>query len=110
MIMEGCPEVVELLRELVEIDSVNPDLAPDGGGETAIARHIHDWAVAQLVGSVGSHRTGPRSGWFEFDDAIGADHRRMGYAAESVLLLRFMFAERRYLIKVRCSRVEAACR
>ncbi|MYU10527.1 ArgE/DapE family deacylase [Streptomyces sp. SID8361] len=45
--MEGYLEVVELLRELVEIDSVNPDLAPDGGGETAIARHVHDWAVAQ---------------------------------------------------------------
>jgi RimJ/RimL family protein N-acetyltransferase len=36
-------------------------------------------------------------GWFEYGVTIGADHRRMGYAAEAVvLLLRFMFAERRY--------------
>ncbi|MER6533733.1 GNAT family N-acetyltransferase [Streptomyces sp. 900105755] len=54
-------------------------------------------ATGELVGTVGSHRTGPRSGWFECDVAIGADHRRRGYAAEAlVLLLRFMFAERRY--------------
>ncbi|MFF5861046.1 GNAT family N-acetyltransferase [Streptomyces sp. NPDC012751] len=52
---------------------------------------------AELVGTVGSHRTGTRSGWFEFDVMIGADHRRKGYATEAmVLLLRFMFAERRY--------------
>jgi RimJ/RimL family protein N-acetyltransferase len=54
-------------------------------------------ATGELVGTVGSHRTGPRSGWFESDVTIGADHRRQGYAAEAlVLLLRFMFAERRY--------------
>lgn len=54
-------------------------------------------ATGELVGTVGSHRTGPRSGWFELDVMIGADHRRRGYAAEAVaLLLRFMFAERRY--------------
>jgi RimJ/RimL family protein N-acetyltransferase len=54
-------------------------------------------ATGELVGTVGSDRTGPRSGWFEFDVTIGADHRRRGYATEAVvLLLRFMFAERRY--------------
>ncbi|WP_217557936.1 GNAT family N-acetyltransferase [Streptomyces sp. GbtcB6] len=54
-------------------------------------------ATGELVGTVGSHRTGPRSGWFECDVTIGADRRRKGYAAEAiVLLLRFMFAERRY--------------
>lgn len=54
-------------------------------------------ATGELVGTVGSHRTGRRSGWFECDVTIGADHRREGYAAEAVeLLLRFMFAERRY--------------
>ncbi|MFI0808785.1 GNAT family N-acetyltransferase [Streptomyces echinatus] len=54
-------------------------------------------ATGELVGMVGSHRTGPRSGWFEFDVTIGAAHRRRGYAADAaVLLLRFMFAERRY--------------
>ncbi|WP_432186500.1 GNAT family N-acetyltransferase [Streptomyces sp. Tue6028] len=53
--------------------------------------------TGELVGTIGSHRTGTRSGWFEFDVTIGVDHRRKGYAAEAlVLLLRFMFAERRY--------------
>jgi RimJ/RimL family protein N-acetyltransferase len=54
-------------------------------------------ATGELVGTVGSHRTGRCSGWFECDVSIGADHRRRGYATEAVaLLLRFMFAERRY--------------
>ncbi|AKA01737.1 acetyltransferase [Streptomyces noursei ZPM] len=58
---------------------------------------IEATATGELVGSVGSHRTGRCSGWFEFDIAIGARHRRNGYATEAVvLLLRFMFAERRY--------------
>ncbi|MEU1401778.1 GNAT family protein [Streptomyces sp. NPDC005728] len=58
---------------------------------------VETTATGELVGTVGSHRTGPRSGWFEFDVMIGADHRRKGYASEAlVLLLRFMFAERRY--------------
>ncbi|MET8771404.1 GNAT family protein [Streptomyces sp. NPDC004658] len=51
----------------------------------------------ELVGTIGSARTGPRSGWFEFEIAIGAEYRRRGYATEALaLLLRFMFAERRY--------------
>ncbi|MFF7467620.1 GNAT family N-acetyltransferase [Streptomyces sp. NPDC008092] len=53
--------------------------------------------TGELVGAVGSHRTGTRSGWFECDVMIGVGHRRKGYAAEALtLLLRFMFAERRY--------------
>lgn len=58
---------------------------------------IETTATGEAVGTIGSHRTGPRSGWFEFDVTIGADHRRRGHATEAVvLLLRFMFAERRY--------------
>ncbi|WP_432041500.1 GNAT family N-acetyltransferase [Streptomyces cadmiisoli] len=58
---------------------------------------VQTTVTGELVGTIGSHRTGPRSGWFEFDVTIGADHRRKGYAAEAlVLLMRFMFAERRY--------------
>ncbi|MCF3130410.1 GNAT family N-acetyltransferase [Streptomyces olivochromogenes] len=58
---------------------------------------VETTATGELVGTVGSHRTGRRSGWFELDVTIGADHRRKGYATEAVvLLLRFMFAERRY--------------
>ncbi|HEY4333064.1 MAG TPA: M20/M25/M40 family metallo-hydrolase, partial [Ilumatobacteraceae bacterium] len=35
-----------LLRELVAIDSVNPDLVPGGAGEAAVAAHIGSWAIA----------------------------------------------------------------
>jgi RimJ/RimL family protein N-acetyltransferase len=53
--------------------------------------------TGEIVGAVGSHHADPRAGWFEYGVTIGADHRRKGYAAEAVvLLLRFMFAERRY--------------
>ncbi|MGN5376555.1 GNAT family N-acetyltransferase [Streptomyces sp. MUSC 14] len=53
--------------------------------------------TGELVGAVGSYHADPRAGWFEYGVTIGADHRRKGYAAEAVvLLLRFMFADRRY--------------
>jgi acetylornithine deacetylase/succinyl-diaminopimelate desuccinylase-like protein len=40
-------EVVDLLTDLVAIDSVNPDLSPGGAGEAGIARHVGDWAGRQ---------------------------------------------------------------
>ncbi|MFE4328772.1 GNAT family N-acetyltransferase [Streptomyces sp. NPDC056831] len=53
--------------------------------------------TGEVVGAVGSHQADPRAGWFEYGVTMGAEHRRKGYAAESVvMLLRFMFAERRY--------------
>jgi RimJ/RimL family protein N-acetyltransferase len=53
--------------------------------------------TGDIVGAVSSHHADPGAGWFEYGVTIGADHRRKGYAAEAVvLLLRFMFAERRY--------------
>ncbi|MGW5460107.1 GNAT family N-acetyltransferase [Streptomyces sp. NPDC003996] len=53
--------------------------------------------TGEIVGMVGSHHADPRAGWFEYGVTIGTDHRGNGYAAEAaVLLLRFMFAERRY--------------
>lgn len=36
-------EAVELLRDLVAIDSVNPDLVPGGAGEGEIARYVAAW-------------------------------------------------------------------
>lgn len=36
-------EIVELLRQLVAIDSINPDLVPGGAGEEKIARFIAGW-------------------------------------------------------------------
>src|SRR5436305_10383268 len=36
-------EIIELLRQLVAIDSINPDLVPGGAGEELIARFIAEW-------------------------------------------------------------------
>ena len=36
-------DLVELLRGLVEIDSINPDLIPGAAGEAEIARYIAEW-------------------------------------------------------------------
>ena len=36
-------EITELLRQLVAIDSVNPDLVPGGAGEGNIARFVAEW-------------------------------------------------------------------
>lgn len=36
-------ETTELLRQLVAIDSVNPDLVPGGAGEGPIARFVAEW-------------------------------------------------------------------
>ncbi|GGW20361.1 N-acetyltransferase [Streptomyces capoamus] len=67
------------------------------GGDDRFRLAVETTAGHELVGTIGSHRTGRCSGWFEFDVVIGAEHRRRGYAAEALaLLLRYMFAERRY--------------
>ncbi|WP_123465738.1 GNAT family N-acetyltransferase [Streptomyces sp. NBC_01260] len=53
--------------------------------------------TGEIVGGVGSHEADPHAGWFEYGVTVGAEHRRKGYAAEAVvMLLRFMFAERRF--------------
>ena len=39
-------ELINLLSDLVKINSVNPDLVPNGVGEAEIARYIADWGVA----------------------------------------------------------------
>jgi acetylornithine deacetylase/succinyl-diaminopimelate desuccinylase family protein len=36
-------EIIELLQQLVAIDSINPDLVPGGAGEEKIARFIANW-------------------------------------------------------------------
>lgn len=38
--------MVELLKELVEIDSVNPTLVPGAAGEEEIAEYLRDWMIA----------------------------------------------------------------
>ena len=36
-------ELIDLLSDLVAIDSVNPDLVPGGAGEAAMADYVADW-------------------------------------------------------------------
>lgn len=38
-------EITELLRQLVAIDSINPDLVPGGAGEENIARFVAGWLL-----------------------------------------------------------------
>ncbi len=69
--------------------------AAPGGDRFALV--IESVETGQAVGVVASHRADPNMGWFEYGVTLGADHRRKGYATEAVvILLRFMFAERRY--------------
>jgi acetylornithine deacetylase/succinyl-diaminopimelate desuccinylase-like protein len=37
-------DLVELLRRLVEIDSINPDLIPGAAGEGEVARYVANWS------------------------------------------------------------------
>lgn len=40
---------IDLLRQLVAINSVNPAIAPDGPGETELARFVADWCAARSI-------------------------------------------------------------
>lgn len=42
--------MIDLLRELVRIDSVNPALDPAGAGETRLAQFVRDWCQARGLG------------------------------------------------------------
>ena len=39
-------KLVELLKDLVRIDSVNPSLVPGAAGEAEIAEYLREWMVA----------------------------------------------------------------
>lgn len=53
--------------------------------------------TGKIVGAVGSNHADPCAGRFEYGITMAAGHRRKGYATEAaVMLLRFMFGERRY--------------
>ena len=50
-----------------------------------------------LVGSIGTHLSDRRAGTFGFGIGVGRPHQRRGYASEAiVLVLQYMFGERRY--------------
>nr|QBF51784.1 acetyltransferase [Streptomyces caniferus] len=70
-------------------------IAPPDGDRFRLA--IEAVGTGETVGAVGVHRADPHAGRFEYGVTIGADHRHRGYAADAVvLLLRFMFDERRF--------------
>src|SRR6188472_3063226 len=46
MSLAGHGKLAELTGQLVEIDSINPDLIPGAAGEEAIARFVADWLRA----------------------------------------------------------------
>ncbi|MBQ0855105.1 GNAT family N-acetyltransferase [Streptomyces sp. NPDC057621] len=67
---------------------------PDGDRFVLVVEAVD---TGQPVGVVGSHHADARAGWFEYGISLGAEHRRRGYATEAAtLLLRYMFAERRF--------------
>lgn len=58
---------------------------------------VRDGEDGAPVGAISTHGADPRSGRFGYGVGIAAEHQRKGYATEAVvLLLRFMFGERRY--------------
>ena len=58
---------------------------------------IESLAEECLVGSIGTHQSDRLAGTFGYGLGIGRPHQRRGYASEAiVLLLRYMFGERRY--------------
>ncbi|MFH8292818.1 GNAT family N-acetyltransferase [Streptomyces sp. NPDC018059] len=68
--------------------------APDGDHVQLVIEAVE---TGEAVGALAVHHADPQAGRFEYGVTIGADHRGRGYAAEAVvMLLRFMFAERRY--------------
>ncbi|WP_158887280.1 GNAT family N-acetyltransferase [Amycolatopsis anabasis] len=66
-----------------------------GGDEFQLA--IESLADRALVGSLSTTDTDRRAGRFGYGIAIGHDHQRRGYATDAiVLLLTYLFGERRY--------------
>ncbi|MFJ2261625.1 GNAT family N-acetyltransferase [Streptomyces sp. NPDC087844] len=73
------------------------ELAVAGPDSDCFTLAVEALDTGQLAGVVGSHHADARAGWFEYGISLGAEHRRKGYATEAAaLLLRYMFAERRF--------------
>ncbi|MFD5118966.1 GNAT family N-acetyltransferase [Streptomyces sp. NPDC058385] len=97
-------EEEELLADLVQVPRSGERFRAWAGEEAGAAGDgdlfrlvVEEVRTGDAVGSVGVHRADPRAGVFEYGVTIGAGHRREGYAAEAVvMLLRYMFDERRF--------------
>ncbi|MEV3992509.1 GNAT family protein [Streptomyces sp. NPDC049837] len=91
------------------VDALHPPRSAEGyhawAAEQAVATPTGDTFrlaiealdTGELVGALSTADADPRTGRFHYGIGIGADHQRRGYAADAVVvLLRFMFGERRY--------------
>jgi RimJ/RimL family protein N-acetyltransferase len=59
---------------------------------------IESQSTGLLVGSIATNEVRPIDGHFGYGLGIGKDHQRRGYGRDAVLIvLRFMFTERRYV-------------
>lgn len=73
------------------------DVAEKDQGPDTLRLAIAERAGGQPVGTISTHAVDPHHGTFEYGVAVGRAHQRHGYAAEAVvILLRYMFGERRY--------------
>ncbi|MFG3508722.1 GNAT family N-acetyltransferase [Streptomyces sp. NPDC047821] len=91
------------------VDALHPPRSAEGyhawtAGQAVAVPEGDDFRLAvealdtgELVGSVATADSDPRAGRFRYGIGIGGAHQRRGYAADAVVvLLRFMFGERRY--------------
>ena len=68
--------------------------APQGDDFRLVIAMIEDDTAVGMINTPGANQ---RAGRFEYGISIGREHQRRGYAREAItILLRFMFAERRY--------------
>lgn len=78
-------------RQWAEASSGTPD-SDDGFGVG-----IESLAESRLVGAMSTNNIDKNAGVFSYGITIGADFQRRGYASEAIILmLRYMFGERRF--------------
>ncbi|GGV18233.1 N-acetyltransferase [Kitasatospora herbaricolor] len=91
------------------VDAIHPPRSAEGyrtwTAERAVATPldnrfqlaVEELRTGELVGALSTDATDLRAGRFRYGIGIVAEHHRRGYAADAVvLLLRFMFGERRF--------------
>ncbi|MER6442717.1 GNAT family protein [Streptomyces sp. NPDC001185] len=85
------PRSAERFRARVK-DQAVADIAGD-----RFALVVESVETNVAVGAVACHDADPNMGWFEYGVTLAAEHRRKGFGAEAVvMLLSYMFTERRY--------------
>ncbi|WP_190037075.1 GNAT family N-acetyltransferase [Streptomyces fructofermentans] len=94
---EGLGDLLDVPRSAESFRAWATEHSAQGPGADSFRLVVEAVDTGEAVGAVSSQHADPRAGRFEHGVTIGAEHRRRGYAAEAVvLLLRFMFTERRF--------------